>query len=141
MNPVEIGASALNVEWQRLEIIAENLANMNSASAVGSDDAYSPQRLISHAAQSFSQIYGDARVTRRAFGSQVANIQVSDNPHTLKFEPDHPLANENGLVQYPNIDHAYEMTQLMKTSRAYEANLVSISIIQQMYSKALQMGG
>jgi len=52
----------------------------------------------------------------------------------------HPDADAQGLVSYPEIDRAAEMTLLIRTSRVYEANLTALSIAQQMYARAAQLG-
>ena len=48
--------------------------------------------------------------------------------------------NAEGFVSYPDIDHAGQMTMLIKTSRTYEANLTAMNLAQQMYSRALELG-
>ncbi len=47
---------------------------------------------------------------------------------------------QKGIVTYPDIDQAEEMTLMIKTSRAYEANLTAMSIAQQMYTRAAELG-
>jgi flagellar basal-body rod protein FlgC len=56
------------------------------------------------------------------------------------FEPTHPHADADGFVTYPNVDHAAEMTLMIRASRAYEANLAALSIAQDMYARALDIG-
>jgi flagellar basal-body rod protein FlgC len=56
------------------------------------------------------------------------------------YEPGHPHADAEGFVAYPDLDHAGEMTLMVRTSRAYEANLVAMNIAHQMYTRALELG-
>jgi flagellar basal-body rod protein FlgC len=55
-------------------------------------------------------------------------------------EPGNPLADADGNVSYPDINHSAEMVLMVKTSRAYEANLVAMNAARTMYVKALDMG-
>ncbi len=141
MDAIEISRSGLDVEWKRMEIIALNLANVNtSISADGK--SYVPLRLVSGPAESFEQVLSEAG---RSVGTQPLGVRVYDIEPTgagtrRVFEPGHPQADAEGFVTYPNISHADEMTLMVKTSRAYEANLVAMAAAQQMYSSALQIG-
>ena len=73
-------------------------------------------------------------------GVRVYGIEASDRGVRRVYEPGHPHADAQGFVTYPNVSHAEEMTLMVKTSRAYEANLVALAAAQQIYSSALQLG-
>lgn len=138
MNAMDISVSALNVEWQRINIIAENIANINTTR--GADGkAFSPKRLVAGPAISFDKYMTSETVSAPA-KIEVLAIEEIPNSIRLAFEPDHPHADENGMVSYPKIDYAAEMSLMIRASRVYEANLVSMSIAQQMYSRALELG-
>ncbi|MBC7768223.1 MAG: flagellar basal body rod protein FlgC [Phycisphaerales bacterium] len=139
MNAIEISRSALDVEWRRLEISAQNLANLNSTrSADGS--VYQPLRLLSGPSVNFAAMLSEANVALAPSGVQVLGIEPIADGARRAFEPAHPHANEEGFVTYPAIDHAGEMTLMIRASRAYEANLAAISIAQDMYGRALDIG-
>ncbi len=55
-------------------------------------------------------------------------------------EPDHPLADANGYVRYPDIDLGDQMTQLIMAQRGYQANLAVVERATSMYQAALQLG-
>lgn len=139
MNAYEISMSGLNVEWRRLEVIAQNLANMNTT-RMPDGLAFQPLRLISGPGQNFAAHLGNADASNAPAGVQVLEVETIPNGLRTAFEPHHPHADADGFVYYPNVDHASEMTLMVRTSRAYEANLAVVSIAQQMYSRALEMG-
>lgn len=142
MDAIEISRSGLDVEWKRMEIIALNLANINtSRTAAGTN--YVPLRLVSGPAESFEQVLSEAgkSVSSPPLGVRIYHIEATDAGTRRVFEPAHPDADAEGFVTYPNISHAEEMALMVKTSRAYEANLVAMAAAQQMYSSALQIGG
>ncbi len=135
MDAVSISMSGLEVEWRRLEVIALNLANMNSPSAT-QGSGYLPLQLVSGPSVEFRSFLEGGRAT----GVQVLDIQQDPAGQEARYEPDHPMANDDGFVWYPAIDHAAQMTALIRTSRAYEANLTAVSMARQMYQAALQVG-
>ena len=142
MEALQISRSGLDVEWRRLEVIAQNLANMNTT-RTGDGGSYVPVRLVSGPAESFRQTLDAAREvadTPTLKGVRVFGIEQIDGGTRRAYEPDHPHADVDGFVRYPNISHAGEMTLMIKAARAYEANLVAMASAQQMYSSALQIG-
>ncbi len=138
MKSMEISRSGLDVEWRRLEIIAENLANMQTSSAAG-QPVYTARRLLSGPAGSFAEMAG---VDRRPVAGAVTAYGIENlvvAPRRV-HEPGHPHADSEGFVSYPAINMADEMTQMIKTARAYESNIVAMNLARQMYSKALDLG-
>lgn len=142
MNALEISMSGLDVEWRRMEIIAQNLANMNTT-RTGDGTPYLPLRLVSGPDETFEQILGRAggEGPGSPTGVRVFGLEAIDNGVRRAYEPDHPHADVDGFVTYPNVSHSEEMTLMVRTARAYEANLVAMASAQQMYSSALQIGG
>lgn len=139
MPAVEISLSGLDVEWRRLEVIAANLANMNTVRATGAE-GYQPMRLVSGPGASFASFLQTGETQLGARGVQVLSLEQTDAGETASYEPDHPLAGEDGLIWRPNVDHASEMSLMLRTSRTYEANLTAVALAQQMYQRALDAG-
>jgi len=144
MQAMEISRTALDVEWRRLEITAQNLANINSARN-GTSPLYREQSLITGPRALFtSYLKGTAATTgidaQNLAGVDIYGVQESDAAPRLMHEPGNPAADAHGMVAYPNIDHAAQMLQMVRTSRAYEANIVAMSAARQMYVKALDLG-
>ncbi|MEI9997599.1 MAG: flagellar basal body rod protein FlgC [Rhizomicrobium sp.] len=141
MQAMEISRSALDVEWRRLEVISENLANVNSTRPAGGA-LYQARHLLSGPRADFSRYLGGTSHADlgKLDGVAVTGIAVDNAPPRLVHEPGNPLADANGMVAYPSIDHAGEMLAMVQTSRAYEANIVAMNMARQMYSKALELG-
>jgi flagellar basal-body rod protein FlgC len=139
MQAMEISRTALDVEWKRLEVIAENLANANTTAT-----SWQPRRLLSGPRVDFrAHLDSNAKPSgadTSLSGVAVYGIEALHLPPRMVHEPGNPDADENGMVAYPAIDHAGEMTLMVKTSRAYEANIVAMNTARQMYSKALELG-
>lgn len=140
MDAMQISLSGLDVEWKRLQVIAQNLANMNST-RMEDGSVFQPLRLVSGPAVGFGELIASGgAMPDTPVGVRVLSLETVDNPTRTAYEPDHPHADENGVVLYPNVDHAAEMTLMIKTSRIYEANLTALSLAQQMYSRAIEIG-
>lgn len=139
VDAIGIGRSALDVEWQRLQIIAQNLANQNTSRIAGGG-VYRPLRVISGPAGEFSQMIAAGHPVAAPQGVRVISIEA-DNANVRRiYDPGHPDAGEDGFVAYPGVDLAGEMTLLSKTARIYESNLTLISLAQQMNMRALELG-
>ena len=137
MNAMEISRTALDVEWRRLEIIAQNIANANTT-RTASGEPYRPLRLVSGPRTNFASYLGGGHGAPS--GVEVLSVEASSQPARRVYEPSHPDAGDDGYVSYPAIDHAGEMTRMVTTARVYEANLVAMSIARQMYAKAVEIG-
>lgn len=137
MRAMEISRSGLDVEWQRLQVIAQNLANLNTT-RTASGEPFRPMRLVSGPSADFAQLI--AGQARRPGGVAVLGTEIMPGNVRRVHEPGHPHADAEGFVAYPELDHAGEMTLLIRTARAYEANLVAMNIAHQMYGRALELG-
>lgn len=140
MDALQISRTGLDVEWQRLQVIAQNLANMNTT-RTGGGAPYRAMRLLSGPQDGFASFLRPEATASRPQGVKVMGLQpVAGGGVRRVYEPGHPDADAQGFVSYPEIDHAAEMTLLIRTSRVYEANLTALSIAMQMYARAAQLG-
>ena len=147
MRAMEISRSGLDVEWQRLQVIAQNLANLNTT-RTSTGEPFRAMRLLSGPRADFAQMIsgkGSARLEGKGAAQSFGGVQVLGMESTgagfrRVHEPSHPHADSEGFVSYPDVDHAGEMTLMIKTSRTYEANLTAMNIAHQMYSRALELG-
>ena len=70
----------------------------------------------------------------------VTGVRDSTAEGRLVYEPEHPYANENGYVQYPNVDLGDQMSMLILAQRGYQANAAVIDRAKTSYEAALQIG-
>lgn len=138
MRAMEISRSGLDVEWQRLQVIADNLANLNT-SRTAAGEPFRPMRLLSGPSTGFAEFMAGSGDPGRLSGVRVLGME-SVGGFRQVHDPSHPHADDRGFVTYPELDHAGEMTLMIKTSRSYEANLTAMNIAHQMYSRALELG-
>lgn len=131
----DISGSALSAEKLRLDVVSGNLANMETT-RTPEGEPYRRKTVVF--AERLSQL--DGAPSRQGSGVQVAAIADDPNPFRMEHDPEHPDADEEGYVEYPNIDLAKEMTDLMTSSRSYEASSTAIDTAKSLYLKALEIG-
>lgn len=141
MEAMEISRTGLDVEWQRLQVIAQNLANMNTTRTAGGG-VFNARRLVSGPVEGFARVManypGMGPAPKR--GVMVYDVAVAGAGTRQYYDPAHPHADTAGMVTIPAVSQAEEMSLMIKTTRVYEANLVALAAAQQMYSSALQVG-
>jgi flagellar basal-body rod protein FlgC len=137
-----ISASGMTAEKLRLDLTANNIANMNTAGRPN-DPANPPyRRKIPVFAQMLEQA-GNSGVLRYSYkgaGVHVTKVLEDENQPRIVYDPTHPLADEKGYVAYPNINMVNEMVNMMSATRAYEANVTALNAAKDIALKALQIG-
>lgn len=138
IDPVSISRTALDVEWQRMQIIAQNLANENTSRVAGGG-SYRPLRLISGPAGDFARALVSGANSAEPQGIRVLRVDIAGGVRRV-LDPGHPHADDAGFVTYPDVDHAGEMALMVQTARVYESNLAMLTLAQKMSARALEIG-
>jgi len=132
----QIAGSAMNAQTVRLNTIASNLANASTA-ASSEAEVYRARKPV------FAAIYERAAFTEDAMPGarvQVLDVVQSTEPVRPVYEPDNPLADENGIVFYPNVNPVAEMTDMMSAARAFETNVEVLNRVKSMQQALLKLG-
>jgi flagellar basal-body rod protein FlgC len=130
-----IAGSAMNAQSVRLNTIASNLANADTA-ASSEAEAYRARKPV-FAAVFERNASDDALAGAKV---QVLDVVQSSEPVRESYEPDNPLANADGVVFYPNVNSVAEMTDMMAASRAFETNVEVLSRLKSMQTALLRLG-
>lgn len=126
----DISSSALTAQSQRMNVAASNLANAESVAGPDGETYRAKQVIFQTAAQRASQVAG----------VQVSEVVESDEPLRLEYDPNHPLADENGYIRKPNVEPVHEMIDMMSASRSYHANVEVMNTSKQLLLKTLTLG-
>lgn len=130
-------ASGLTAQRLRMDVIANNLANANSTGAKPGD-AYRRQMVVFESREQFGRdLAGKTGMT--PLGVKVTKILDDESPFRLVYDPEHPSANADGYVAFPNVNTVQEMTDMISATRSYEANVTVINSIKGMAAKALEI--
>ncbi|MGF6690064.1 flagellar basal-body rod protein FlgC [Metapseudomonas resinovorans] len=132
-----IAGSAMNAQTVRLNTVASNLANADSASATAAD-TYEARKPM------FAAVYENDELTRNA-GMGGAHVQVLDvvtagRDPVRRYEPGNPLADRDGYVFYPDINQIEEMTDMMSATRSFETNVEVLNRVKSMQQGLLRLG-
>jgi len=136
---LNIAGSALTAQRFRMDVIAQNIANADTTRTENGEPYARKMVVMRERYGSFSSLL-DTKLARVGQGVEITGIEEDDKSFKLVYEPDHPDADENGYVRYPNIDMVKEMMDMMSASRSYEANVSVVNAIKTMASSALQIG-
>lgn len=134
---MDISASALTAERFRLDVIAENIANMNTTRTAEGGPYRRKTVSFEQIQKPFSE-YLDT--TFRGNGVRVSAVHEDPSPFKLVYDPNHPDANEEGYVEMPNVDIVTEMIDMISASRAYEANVTALNAYKNIAMRALEIG-
>ena len=130
---MNVAGSSLTAHRLWMDIISENLANVNTT-RTAQGGPY--ERRVPVFAERLAEEL-DAYST--SGGVKVTAIERDPLPPRLEYMPEHPDANEEGYVAYPNVNVVREMADMLVASRAYEANLSVVRSSESMWSSALEV--
>ncbi|MCI5065310.1 flagellar basal body rod protein FlgC [bacterium] len=132
---IEALSSGLSVARMRVNVLASNIANAETTRT----DEGGPykKRMVVQVAQPFTDVLDDVTLAKPEVKAVLEDTKA---PKTV-YQPGHPDANEDGYVEYPNINVVAEMTELMSASRAYEAATAAIRTAKEMAEKGASIAG
>lgn len=141
LSAFRIATSALTSQRLRMDIIANNVAN---AETTRTEDGgpYQKQTVVFQAEEGERTlpVKLPGRLREPIHGVRVAEILKDDSPGNRVYDPNHPDADEEGFVNYPNVNVVTEMTDMLSATRSYEANVTVFNALKNMALKALDIG-
>jgi len=137
LKSLETSASGLYAQRKRMDIIASNLANIETTRT----EKGGPYRrkMVVMGTKEIDQDFD------KMFNSSVKGVQIEDvvedqTPFKKVYNPSHPDADSDGYLYKPNVDLIVETTNMLMARRAFEANIAAIKATRQMIIKALEIG-
>lgn len=138
---VDTSASGLTAQRMRMDLIADNIANVNTTRT---DEGVPYRRKLAifrERNNNFSNVMaGKMGNNNEQNGVEVAGIREDTSPFKTVYRPNHPDANQDGYVEMPNINITSEMVDMIDASRSYEANVTALNTTKRMALKALEIG-
>jgi len=141
MTALELGASGLKAQREYLNVVSMNMANSRTTRTADGG----PYRRKSVAMESTPLLSPfdtamNSQMNQQLRGVTIRGIVSDTRPFKKVFEPNHPDADANGMVRYPDINVVEEMVNMITISRSYEANAQSVDSAKKMFNRALQIG-
>ncbi|EQC44777.1 flagellar basal body rod protein FlgC [Bacteriovorax sp. Seq25_V] len=141
LTSLKISASGAAANKKRMGAISSNIANAQTT-RTAEGGPYRKKEVAfgsEPARKSFSDIL-EGELDAQAQEVHATEVISTDKPPILKYEPNHPDANAQGYVAYPNINVMEEMADMISASRSYEANINVMNTTKSMAMKALEIG-
>lgn len=135
-------ASGMQAERVRMDVVSENLANAETTKAADGQPYRRKEVVFQEAGAqgtSFASILAGASAGAPTHGVKVAGIVEDSSPLKRIYDPGHPDADKDGYVTMPNVNTVTEMTDLISSSRSYEANVTAMQTAKTMFSKTLDL--
>ena len=129
---LDVSASALTAQSQRLNVVASNLANADSA--IGADGRpYQGRQVVFQAMLSRPH-------AQESVGVRVRAVINDPSPMRRVYDPKHPLADETGYLTMPNVNVVEEMVNMIAASRAYQNNIEVMNTAKTLMLRTLTLG-
>jgi flagellar basal-body rod protein FlgC len=128
---LDMGASGMMAQRARMDTIAGNVLHMNTTRNEQGEKIPYRRKFV---------VFQPGRADDRSKpGVHVSKISEDRSPFIRKFEPGHQDAGPDGYVEYPNVDLAIEMVNMLEASRAYEANITMMETTKQMLNATMRL--
>lgn len=131
-----VSGSAMTAQTVRLNTIASNLANAETAAA-SEDGVYKARRPV------FAAVYKNNELMhqRALTGARVQVLDVVESGAAVeRYEPHNPLADTRGYVFYPDVNVVEEMADMMAATRNFETNVDVLNSVKSMQQSLLRLG-
>lgn len=135
---MQINTSGLSLERLKLDVISSNIANVNTTRTEDGGPYIKKDVVFEEAMKQQESIF-TGNTERKSFGVKATEIAEDEENIKLVYDPTHPDANLEGYVEFPNVDMADEMVDLMTTLRTYDANVTAMNASKAMLNKALEI--
>lgn len=139
-----VNASGMTAERYRMDIISQNVANANTTRT--EDGTPYRRKVVTFSEKtndptSFGTIFAKSRGMDVGDGVKVSKV-YEDYTEDMKkvYDPSHPDADDDGYVWYPNVNIVTEMTNMIDSTRAFEANATAFTASKSMAMKGLEIG-
>jgi flagellar basal-body rod protein FlgC len=133
-NIFDVAGSAMSSQSQRLNVVASNLANADSATSA-SGQPYKAKQVVFSAVPVAGASAGPA-----ATGVRVQQVVEDASPPKMVYDPKSPLADEKGYVAMPNVNVVEEMVNMISASRSYQTNVETMNAAKTLLLKTLTLG-
>jgi flagellar basal-body rod protein FlgC len=129
-NIFNIAGSAMTAQSQRLNVVASNLANVDSATGPDGKPYHAKQVVFST-----TPVAGQV-----GEGVKVSAVVEDTSPMKVVYDPKHPMADAKGYVTLPNVNPVDEMVNMISASRSYQNNVDVMNTSKTLLLKTLTIG-
>jgi flagellar basal-body rod protein FlgC len=134
-------SSGLAAQRLRMNLISANLANVNTT-RTPEGGPYRRKEVVFAAKPPAGSFRDMLRARQAGQPSEVQAVQIIDDNRAavMKYDPQHPDADDQGYVALPNVNVMEEMVNMISATRSFEANVTAVKAAKDMALKALEIG-
>lgn len=140
LTALKISASGLSAQRTRINVLSSNLANANSTRSADGSGPYKRKMPVFNEISATEFDKALERSEKKLSGVKVSEVIEDQTPGKRIYDPSHPDATEDGYVTMPNVNVVTELTDILSTSRNYEANISAMRAAKKMVTAALTIG-
>ncbi len=138
---LRISAAGMSAQRYRLNVIASNLANLQTT-RTPEGGPYQRKDVVFRAkplveSQDESLMQSDDH--EKPLSVEMVKVITDSRPPIMKYQPEHPDADPQGYVAYPNVNAIEEMVNMLSATRSYEANLTMMKTTKDMVNKTIEI--
>ena len=127
---LQISASGMLAQGERLKVVSENVANASSTAMKPGEDPYRRKTIT------FEELLDrDSGISTVG----VSSIDRDNSEFALRYEPSHPAADEKGFIKVSNVSPVMEMANMREAARSYEANMNMFEAARRMRSQIIDL--
>ncbi len=138
---MSVSASGMKAQRARIDAISSNIANVHTTKVEGG--GYYKRKIAllkeGNVTDDFESLLNSQLGGEGAMGVNVEGLYSVDSGPKLVYEPNHPDADKDGMVAYPDINIVEEMVDMILASRTFEANLSVFNAAKDMISQSLEI--
>lgn len=137
-----IAGSGMSAQNTRLNTTASNIANAETVSS-SIDQTYRARHPVFATVFQGQQAGGGSLFDNQdaaGQGVQVSGVVEDASNLEARYEPNHPAADKNGYVYYPNVNVVEEMADMISASRSFQVNAEMMNTAKAMMQKVLTLG-
>lgn len=143
MNSMQIGQGGLTTHGKRLEIAAQNIANLETPNyvrkiaVINATEDISFHGLLNNMKE---DVFATGTIPFVSGGVKFTGVVEDPTPGDRIYRPGHPDADESGYIRASNVNPLVDMADAAMAQRAYEASLGVMSIAKAMAARAIEIG-
>jgi flagellar basal-body rod protein FlgC len=137
---LRISAAGMSAQRHRLNVIASNLANLQTTRTPEGgpyqrkDVVFQAKPIVDSQNESLME-FGQ----EKPLSVEMVKVITDSRPPIMKYQPEHPDADPQGYVAYPNVNAIEEMVNMLSATRSYEANLTMMKTTKDMFNKTIEI--
>ncbi|SPE27588.1 Flagellar basal-body rod protein FlgC [Candidatus Sulfopaludibacter sp. SbA3] len=135
---LSIGASGMQAQRTRAEMLVENLANAETTRTPGGGP-YRRKDVVFESSDVASPFASVFNTQLQGTGVAVSEVVTDASDPEKRYMPGHPDADADGYVAFPNVKPAEDMVDLMGAARSYEANVAAIGAVKDMIQRSIDL--